>query len=105
PACARIVRDRTVAVDDEMAPQVFRILRPAMPLHIGAAGVHGPRHICDLAADEGFIPGLADAERYVGLAFGQIKGAIADQQFNPETGITLMEGVDKRCPPETIRHA
>jgi len=75
-----------------------------MPIDIGTASIYGPGHICDLAADETFIPGLADADRDVGLAFGQIKRPVADHEFDPKTGKTCMKGVNEWCPLEAVRH-
>src|SRR5262245_53861419 len=76
-----------------------------MPFHIGTASIYRPGHICDLAADESFIPGLADAERDVGLAFGQIKSPVADHEFDPKTEITCMKSVDEWRPPKASCHA
>ena len=76
-----------------------------MPFHIGTAGIYRPGRISDLAADEGFIPGLAEADGDVGLAFGQIKMPVADHELDPQTRITCMKGVDEWCPSEAIRHA
>src|SRR5262245_26643589 len=76
-----------------------------MPFHIGTASIYRPGHIRDLAADESFLPGLADAEGDVGFAFGQIKSPVADHEFDPKTGITCMKSVDKWRPPEASGHA
>src|SRR5262245_10850753 len=76
-----------------------------MPFHIGTASIYRPRHIRDLAADESFIPGLADTECDIGLAFGQIKSPVADHEFGPKPGITCMKSVDQWRPPEASCHA
>ena len=73
PSRTRIIRDRAVAADNEMALQVFRTIRPTIPFHVAAAGIDRPGHITDLAFDEGFVLGLAitdcDADRDLGLPF------------------------------------
>src|SRR5262245_41922867 len=99
PARARIVRHRTVAVDKETGPEVFAIVRPTMRFQLRMASIYRPGPICDLAADESFIPGLADAERDVGLTFGQIKSPVADHEFDPKTAITCVKSVDEWRPP------
>ena len=60
-----------------MAVQVFSIVRPTMPFHVSAAGIYSPTRISDFAADEGLIPRLAEADRDIGLPFGQIKKPVA----------------------------
>lgn len=102
---ARIVRDRAVAVDHEMPLQTLQAIWPAMLFHISTAGIHGPGHVRDLAADESFIPGFADAERDVGLALRQVECPVADRELHPKTRVPRVKGVDKRAPPEAIRHA
>ena len=105
PSCARIIHNRAVAGDNEVALQVLRIARPTMPFHVGTAAIQSPGHINDLAADEGFIPRLADADRDVGLPFGQVENPVADHQLDPQTRMAGMKGVDERCPSEASRHA
>ena len=76
-----------------------------MPFHIATAGIYRPGRISDLASDEGFVPGLAEADRDVGLAFGQIKMPVADHKLDPQARIACMKGVDEWCPSEASRHA
>ena len=101
PSRTWIIRDRAVAADNEMALQVLRIIRPTIPFHIGTAGIDRPGRISDLAADEGFVLGLAEADRDVGLPFGQIKNPVADYQLDPQTRIACMKGIDEWRPSET----
>src|SRR5262245_7557241 len=83
----------------------MQIDQPATPVHIDAASTYRPGHTCDLAADERFIPGIADAESDVGLALGQIKTSVAHHELAPQTRMACMKGVDERCPSEASCHA
>ena len=61
--------------------------------------------IGDLAADQSFVTGLAEADRDVRLSFGQIKEAIADHQLDPQSGKACMKGIDQWRSLENIRQA
>jgi hypothetical protein len=63
PPCTRIIRDRAVAADNEVALQIFRAIRPTIPFQVATAGIDRPGHVRDLASDEGFILGLAITDR------------------------------------------
>lgn len=52
-----------------MAIQVFHIVRPPMPFHITTARIYGPSRISDFAGDKGFVRGVAEADRDIGLSF------------------------------------
>jgi len=88
-----------------MAVQVFHIVRTAIPLHIGTAGIHSPGRISDLAANEGFVSGLAESDGDVGFTFRQIEEPFADYQLGPQSRIACMKGIDEWGLSEASRQA
>ena len=109
PPRTRIIRDRAVAADNEMALQILRTIWPAVPVEVAAAGIDGPGHIPDLAFDEGFVPGFAitdcDTDRDLGFPFLQIENPVADDQLNPQSRIACMKSINEWGPPEKTRQA
>src|SRR6185503_8520573 len=88
-----------------MAIQVFHIVRPTIALHVRTAGIDSPGHISDLAANEGFIPRLAESDRDIGFPFRQVEKAFGDYQLDPQSRIASVKGIDERRLPEASRPA
>jgi len=66
-----------------MVVYVFRTVWLTVPFHIGMAGIYRPGRVRNLAADQGFVPGLTKAYRDVCLTVGQIKMLVADNELDP----------------------
>src|ERR1700730_881641 len=70
-----------------------------MALEIGGRGVGVEVHGEQLALDEVALHRLAQADRHVRLAHGEIELLVGEDQLDADVGIELEELAEARCPP------